>query len=302
VSQNTFGQQDAATASHPQLSGAQGSNPIDVCGLNMHYKERHVLKDVNLQIPHGAVVGLVGANGAGKTTLMRCLLGLSLPQSGHIHLLGDTPGDLSDGTRERLGYVAQTPELIEWMKLRQYLDYIGAFYPKWQARRVAQLVSDWDLNPNQKIAQMSLGQKQKVALLQALGHTPDLLLLDEPVASLDPLMRRDFMRTLFEDAPDRTVLISSHLLSDLERIITHLVLMKDGRILLADEWDVLAESLQRVQLAHRLPDEPGVLAQHVRANGVTAVIDTRHFDMTLLPKGVRPASMNLDALFVELVS
>jgi ABC-2 type transport system ATP-binding protein len=302
VSQNTFGQQDAATVSHPQLSGAQGGNPIDVCGLNMYYKESRVLKDVNLQIPHGAVVGLVGANGAGKTTLMRCLLGLSLPQSGHIRLLGDTPGDFSDGTRERLGYVAQIPELIEWMKLGQYLDYIGAFYPKWQARRVAQLVSDWVLNLNQKISQMSLGQKQKVALLQALGHTPDLLLLDEPVASLDPLMRRDFMRTLFEDAPDRTVLISSHLLSDLERIITHLVLMKDGRILLADEWDVLAESLQRVQLTHRLPDEPGVLAQHVHANGVTAVIDTRHFDMTSLPTGVRPASMNLDALFVELVS
>jgi ABC-2 type transport system ATP-binding protein len=291
VSQNTFSQQGAATV-----------NSIDVHGLNMSYKDTHVLKDVALHIPQGAVVGLVGANGAGKTTLMRCLLGLSLPQSGHIRVLGDSPGDFSDSTRECLGYVAQTPELIEWMKLGQYLDYIGAFYPKWQARRVAQLVSAWDLKPKQKIAQMSLGQKQKIALLQALGHAPDLWLLDEPVASLDPLMRRDFMRTLFDDAPGRTVLISSHLLSDLERIITHLVLMKDGRILLADEWDVLAESLQRVQLARRLPDEPGVLAQHVHADGVTAVIDTRLFDMTLLPTGVCPVSMNLDALFVELVS
>jgi ABC-2 type transport system ATP-binding protein len=280
----------------------QMPDPIDVQGLNMSYKMSHVLKDVKLRIPQGAVVGLVGVNGAGKTTLMRCLLGLSMPQSGHICLLGDTPGEFCDSTRERLGYVAQTPELIEWMKLDQYLDYIGAFYPKWQARRVAQLVIDWGLYPKQKIAEMSLGQKQKVALLQALGHAPELLLLDEPVASLDPLMRRDFMRTLFDDVPARTVLISSHLLSDLERIITHLVLMKDGRILLAEEWDVLAESLQRVTLAHRLPDEPGVLAQHVHTDGVTAVIDMRRFDASLLPAGAQAVSMNLDALFVELLS
>lgn len=281
-------------------------NPISVHGLHLSYKTQQVLRGIDLQIPQGAVVGLVGANGAGKTTLMRCLLGLSLPQSGTIQLLGDTPGEFSDSTRERLGYVAQTPELIEWMKLGQYLDYIGAFYTHWNAQRTAQLVSAWDLNPHQKIAQMSLGQKQKVALLQALGHNPDLLLLDEPVASLDPLMRRDFMRTLFEDAAQRTVLISSHLLSDLERIITHLVLMKDGRILLTDEWDVLSENLHRVHLPHGLPhllpNVPGVLAQHVHPDGITAVIDQRSFDATQLPAGVQPVSMNLDALFVELLS
>jgi ABC-2 type transport system ATP-binding protein len=253
-------------------------------------------------VPAGAVVGLVGANGAGKTTLMRCLLGLTLPQSGQIRLLGEDPLDLSDSARSRLGYVAQTPELIDWMKVGQYLDYIGAFYPVWDAPRITQLMQSWDLNPKQKIVELSLGQKQKLALLQALGHTPELLLLDEPVASLDPLMRRDFMRTLFEDAPQRTVLISSHLLSDLERIITHLVLMKDGHVLLADEWDVLTECLQRVLLKHRLPEAPGVLVQHVHADGVTAVIDTRQFDLTLLPDGAVPTGMNLDGLFVELLS
>ena len=277
-------------------------NPIAVSGLNLSYKTRHVLKDVNLQVPAGAVVGLVGANGAGKTTLMRCLLGLTLPQSGQVRLLGEDPLDLSDSARSRLGYVAQTPELIEWMNVGQYLDYIGAFYPVWDAPRITQLMQAWDLNPKQKIVELSLGQKQKLALLQALGHTPELLLLDEPVASLDPLMRRDFMRALFEDAPQRTVLISSHLLSDLERIITHLVLMKDGRVLLADEWDVLTECLQRVLLKHRLPEAPGVLVQHEHADGVTAVIDTRQFDLTLLPDGAVPTGMNLDGLFVELLS
>ena len=293
--------------SHAANSPADGiaadpADPIQISGLNLSYKDKPVLKDVRLSVPRGAVVGLVGANGAGKTSLMRCLLGLTLPQSGQIRLLGEEPTDLSDNVRARLGYVAQTPELIEWMKVGQYLDYIGAFYPVWQTQRVTHWLKTWDLNPKQKIVELSLGQKQKLALLQALGHAPELLLLDEPVASLDPLMRREFMRTLFEDAPERTVLISSHLLSDLERIITHLVLMKDGRILLADEWDVLVEVLQRVQLPHRLPDEPGVLVQHVHADGVTSVIDTRHFDMALLPPSAQITGMNLDGLFVELVS
>jgi ABC-2 type transport system ATP-binding protein len=283
-------------------AAADAASPIQVSGLNLSYKGQHVLRDLSLQVPRGAVVGLVGANGAGKSSLMRCLLGLTLPQSGAIRLLGEDPTDLSDDVRARLGYVAQTPELIEWMKVGQYLDYIGAFYPAWQTQRVAQWLKNWALDPKQKISALSLGQKQKLALLQALGHAPELLLLDEPVASLDPLMRREFMRTLFDDAPGRTVLISSHLLSDLERVITHLVLMKEGRILLADEWDVLVEKLQRVQLPYRLPEVPGLLAQHLHADGVTAVIDTRQFDLSLLPAGAQPTAMNLDALFVELVS
>lgn len=293
----------AAAAQRPQTWHPVSSHAmVEAHHLSLSYKANAVLRDVSLQIPRGAVVGLVGANGAGKTTLMRCLLGLSRPQSGQVRLMGEDPSDLSDASRARLGYVAQTPELIEWMKLGQYLDYIGAFYPNWQASQVAKLARDWGLDPNQKIVQLSLGEKQKVALLQALGHAPDLLLLDEPVASLDPLMRRDFMRTLFDDVAERTVLISSHLLSDLERIISHLVLMKDGRVLLSDAWDALTENLQRVQLTQRLPDVPGVLTQRVLADGVTAVVDTRQFDASLLPSGAHTACMNLDALFVELLS
>jgi len=289
-------------ASYASESALANACPIEVSDLNLSYKNRHVLKDVCLQIPQGAVVGLVGANGAGKTSLIRCMLGLTLPQSGEARLLGEDSRNLSDHARARLGYVAQTPELIEWMKVAAYLDYIGAFYPVWHEQRVMQLLLDWDLSPTQKIAELSLGQKQKLALVQALGHAPDLLLLDEPVASLDPLMRRDFMRALFDDVPQRTVLISSHLLSDLERIITHLVLMKEGKILVFDEWDVLAESLQRVQLAKRLPDESGVLVQHIHPDGVTAVIDIRQFDPSRLPPEAQTAQMNLDALFVELLS
>ncbi|TXT37526.1 MAG: ABC-2 type transport system ATP-binding protein [Comamonadaceae bacterium] len=295
-------QQHLADGLHKQELAATRTSPIEVSGLNLSFKDRHVLKDLDLCIPQGAVVGVVGANGAGKTSLMRCLLGLTLPQSGQIRLLGENPQTLSHSARARLGYVAQTPELVDWMRVGHYLDYIAAFYPVWRSARVEAWRRAWDLDIDQKISVLSLGQKQKLALLQALGHAPELLLLDEPVASLDPLMRRDFMRSLFDDGQLRTVLISSHLLSDLERIITHLVLMKNGRIVLAEEWDVITEYVQRVQLTRRLPEAPGLLAQHVCSEGLSAVIDTRLFDLSLLPSDAHRAPMNLDTLFVELVS
>ncbi|MCX7176910.1 MAG: ABC transporter ATP-binding protein [Proteobacteria bacterium] len=294
------------TMTQPQLIpplAAMSDDPVLLEDVTLAYGDIIALNNASLRLPTGSVVGLAGSNGAGKSSLIRCLLGLTLPQSGRIRLLGEDPRELSDAARARLGYVPQTPELIEWMKVDQHLDYIGAFYPDWDAARVADWCAKWDLPPRQKVAGLSLGQKQKLSLLLALGHAPQLLVLDEPVASFDPLMRREFMRTLFDETPDRTVLISSHLLSDLERVISHLVLMKNGRVLLVDEWDALNENLRRVVSPIRLPSGPGVLAQHTGSEDTTAVIDTRQFPLSDLPSGARQVmAMNLDELFVELMS
>jgi ABC-2 type transport system ATP-binding protein len=271
--------------------------------VSLAYGATAALAEVSLSLPAGAVVGLVGRNGAGKSSLIRCLLGLSLPKSGRIRLLGEDPCELSDAARVRLGYVPQVPELIDWMKVEQHLDYIGAFYPHWDVGRVAHWCAEWDLPLRQKVASLSLGQKQKLSLLLALGHAPQLLVLDEPLASFDPLMRREFMRSLFDHGPERTVLISSHLFSDLERVISHLVLMKEGRVLLVDEWDTLREALVRVVAPTALPQESGVLAQRSGPEGVIAVIDTRQMATADLPDGIHHvAPMNLDDMFVELMS
>lgn len=287
---------------NPPLAGLLNA-PVVLEEVTLTYGDTIALADASLRLPTGAVVGLAGSNGAGKSSLIRCLLGLTLPQSGQIRLLGEDPRELSDTARARLGYVPQTPELIEWMKVGQHLDYIGAFYPDWDAARVAHWCAAWDLDTKKKVASLSLGQKQKLSLLLALGHAPQLLVLDEPVASFDPLMRREFMRTLFDETPERTVLISSHLLADLERVISHLVLMKNGRVLLVDEWDALNENLRRVVSPTRLPSGPGVLAQRTGTAETTAVIDTRQFALADLPSGARQVmAMNLDDLFVELMS
>ena len=277
------------------------SAAIEVKGLNLAYGSESVLHDIHLSIPKGSVVGLVGANGAGKTTLLRSLLGLSVPQSGSIALLDDDPADLSDLTRGKLGYVSQVPALIEWMKVGQYLDLVGSFYPTWNADFVDDTLRAWDLNSTSLIGELSLGEKQRVALLQALGHSPELLVLDEPVASFDPLMRREFMRKLFADGVERTVVISSHLLTDLERIITRLVIMKDGRVLLNDEWDALVESLSLVTTDSALPDGPGIIRRQCTGGLFQAVIDARLFDVSLVPDA-RRRRMNLDEMFVQLLA
>jgi ABC-2 type transport system ATP-binding protein len=151
--------------------------PLVMENVMLSYGDTIALADVNLQLPPGAVVGLAGSNGAGKSSLMRCMLGLTVPQSGQISLMGENPYQLSDAARSNIGYVPQTPELIEWMKVGQHLDYIGAFYPDWDAARVARWCTEWQLNPREKVSGLSLGQKQKLSLLLALGHAPQLLVL-----------------------------------------------------------------------------------------------------------------------------
>lgn len=205
------------------------------------------LEGVDLQIPVGAVVGLVGRNGAGKSSLMQLLLGLVPPSAGHSRLLGAPSLALPDGVRERLGVVLQQPDLFGWLNGHEHLQELGALYAGYNARRALALAVRLDLPLGVRAERLSPGDQQKLSLLLALAHDPDLLLLDEPVSALDPLARRQFLRSLFSarpaDAPPRTVLLSSHLLQDLERVVSHVVFLREGRVQLQGAWDELAEQL-----------------------------------------------------------
>lgn len=188
-----------------------------------------LLGPVDLRIPEGAVVGLVGRNGAGKSTLMRCLLGLQTPDAGEARLLGEPSLALSDAVRERLGYAAQTPDLFPRLTGQEHLDEMAAVYPGVHLPDALALAARLDLPLGRRASALSLGDQQKLAVVLALAHDPDLLLLDEPVASLDPISRRDFMRALFalrRKPEPRTVLVSSHLLSDLERVVSHVLFLR----------------------------------------------------------------------------
>jgi ABC-2 type transport system ATP-binding protein len=281
---------------------AQVGGVVELRGVSLAYGRHRVLEDIDLSLPRGAVVGLIGSNGAGKSSLMRAMVGLGGTAGGRLAVFDEDPMAFTDAARARIGYVAQSPELIEWMSVGQHLDYIGAFYPAWDGAAVARLTERWQLDRNERIARLSLGAKQKLSLLLALGHAPELLVLDEPVASLDPLARREFMRSLFGGDGARTVVISSHLLLDLQRVISHVAFLKDGRLLMFDEWDALIESLRLVWSPTALPAGDGLLTRRSDDDGHRAVIDLRRYPAERLPSSAVSSTPTLDDLFVEIMS
>ncbi len=291
------------TNTHPATQEAAAQAPAIRCeGLSLRRgRWTTVLNDIDLQIPLGAVVGLVGRNGAGKTSLIQCLVGLTVPTTGSCKLLGDDALELSDTVRDRLGYVAQTPDLFDWLSGEAHLKRFGPLYSGWSERRALELAALLDLNLGKAAKNLSGGDQQKLSVVLALAHDPDLLILDEPVASLDPMTRRDFMQTLFErrslNMPPRTVLISSHLLTDLERVVTHVAFMHEGRIQLFDEWDALTEHLRVLELPHGSSALP-TRAVHRRSVGdrERVLFDQRVADA---PPGAGQA-LSLDELFIEL--
>lgn len=280
----------------PQLAALSAQH------VSLRYDKELVLNDLSLELPKGSVVGLVGRNGAGKSTLLRSLVGLAVPESGSITVLSDSVNCLTDSVRERLGYVPQQADLVDWMSVWQHVEYIGSFYSGWQFAKAQSLCAQLQLPLNPKVKSLSVGDKQKLAIVLALAHDPELLLMDEPVASLDPLMRRAFMQAIFDTQKQRTVLISSHLLTDLERIVSHVAFMREGRIQLIGGWDELAENLRIVSLPSNSPLLKSALTQRTVSHGSPAIrqaiVDTR------LPVFIQFADAvsapTLDDLFVEL--
>ena len=287
---------------------------IDIHDLKKSYGSRAVLNGVNLQVPQGAVVGLMGTNGSGKSTLIKCLLNLLHPDSGTARLLDCDSRHLSPAAKERLGYVPQVVYLYPWMKVRYVIGYTASFYAHWDHAWSDELVRRWHVPLDLRVSALSTGQLQTLALVLALGHKPELLVLDEPVASLDPIARREFLRSLLELAGEgsKTVLFSTHISSDLERVASHVAILRGGRIGYFSELDELKDRVKRLRLqsVDRLPADfaiPGSLRTEVDGpNALAAVADVTPELIELLHRrwdaDVRVEDLNLEEIFVELGS
>jgi ABC-2 type transport system ATP-binding protein len=231
---------------------APRSNPlVQMSSVSKHFGARQVLDRLDWQIAPGQVVGLLGRNGAGKSTLLESMLGLREIEGGSARLFGENVAALSDDIRARIGYVPQKSDLFEWLTPLQMLDYFKAMYPRWNDAKVASLLARWGIGPamqDKPIGQLSGGEKQRLSIVRALAHDPDLLVLDEPVSALDPLGRRDFLRELIDNVIERgtTVVFSTHILTDLERVALEVAFLKDGKIALQGEMDGLLERTRRV--------------------------------------------------------
>jgi len=205
---------------------------IEINKVNKRYKNKSVLADLTINIEAGQIIGLVGRNGAGKTTLIESIMGLKEIESGEIYLWQQKLGDLPQKQKELIGFVPQDGIGFEWMRVNQYLEYFGGFFHHWDKNYSDDLIKRWKIDKKSRIADLSGGQQQILQVIQALSIKPQLLILDEPVAHLDPNMRRQFLSELVGLTCElgTTVLFSTHIISDLERIASHIALLNNGKI------------------------------------------------------------------------
>jgi ABC-2 type transport system ATP-binding protein len=218
------------------------TNALETVAVGKRYGRRWALNDCTLSVPVGRVVGLVGPNGAGKTTLLHLAVGLLQPSAGSVEVLGERPGAGPEALA-RMGFLAQDSPAYARLTVAQHLQMGAWLNPRWDGEFAAQRVADLGLDTKQRAGTLSGGQRAQLALTLAVAKRPELLLLDEPVASLDPLARREFLQTLMEvvAAHGVTVVLSSHLITDLERVCDYLVVLDNGQVALTgDVEDLLA--------------------------------------------------------------
>jgi ABC-2 type transport system ATP-binding protein len=209
---------------------------IEARGLGKRYRNRWALADCTLHIPAGHIAGLVGPNGAGKTTLLHLVTGLVAPTTGTIEVAGGPPA-ATKAQLARVGFVAQDAPVYVGLSVADHLRLGAHLNPRWDAQLATQRISKLSLDPHQKAGRLSGGQRAQLALTLAIAKRPQLLILDEPVASLDPLARRDFLRDLTEATGEHqmSVMLSSHLVADLERVCDYLIVLAAGRVQAAGE-------------------------------------------------------------------
>jgi ABC-2 type transport system ATP-binding protein len=227
---------------------------IAASGLGKAYRRAWALRDCTLAIPEGHVVGLVGPNGAGKTTLLRLATGMLTPTRGTITVLGGRPA-ARPGQLARVGFVAQDTAVYARLTVADHLRLGAWLNPGWDAGLARQRIGQLALDPKQRAGSLSGGQRAQLALTLAMAKRPELLILDEPVASLDPLARREFLRGLMEAVAEQglSVVLSSHLVADLERVCDYLVVLVASRVRVAGEVGDLLASHHRLSGPRRAP-------------------------------------------------
>jgi ABC-2 type transport system ATP-binding protein len=290
------------------------ANPVSIRHLGKRFGHRDVLQDITTEVRPGDVIGVIGKNGAGKTTLLEALLGFSPPSSGSAEIFGENSLAMSAAVKARIGFVPQADELLPTLTGNRQIALTGTFYPKWDQPLVDRLATEWEVPLDRAVVKLSGGERQKLSTLLALGNRPDLLVLDEPVASLDPLARRRFLQQLLEiaDDPQRAVIFSTHIVSDLERVANRIWVVKDGRLLWDGETDALKQSVKRLHIRARRPlpanfNLPHMLHARRAADGMTATITVRDADEAAiaglardLDAHIESEGLGLEDIFLEI--
>jgi ABC-2 type transport system ATP-binding protein len=242
---------------------SQAKPAIRIEKLTKRYHDQIAVDGLSLDIPEGSVFGLLGENGAGKTTTIQMLLGLLAADAGKAEVLGLDSGRQGIAIRRKVGYVPEQPALYDWMTVAEIGWFAAGFHPNAETgsagyqTRYASLIQDFNLPPKRKIKVLSKGMKAKVSLALALAPDPPVLMLDEPTSGLDVMVRREFLESMIDLASsDRTVLLSSHQISEVERVASHVALMHQGKLILAEPLDELKARTFLLSLTFSSRDHP----------------------------------------------
>lgn len=225
-------------------------HPIVVENLVKYYEGRCVLNGIDLQVPRGCIYGLLGRNGCGKTTLIRTLLGLEPPTRGRTMLLGADSRRLSPRARARIGYVAEGHNLIQNYRVRRLIGLCRDLSLHWNEAFFSQLMETFRLPMDRKIKELSAGMRAELNLALAMAVDPELLILDDPTLGLDTVARRQFLELAIDliQKQDRTILFSSHILGDVERIADRIGIMVAGKLIVDCELDELKRRVRKLQV------------------------------------------------------
>ena len=281
--------------------------------LTKRFGNLTALDRIDIRIPRPSIVGLLGKNGSGKTTLLNHLMGLQLPTEGEAVTLGSPTNQLGHDQLGRIGFVPQEIRLLDWMTVDQHLDYVACFYADWDLDRQKHLLAELELDASAKVGALSTGNLQKVAIIMAVCHHPLLLVLDEPVSDLDPIVRARFLGFLLEllREDEATILVSSHVLRDVEKIVDRVLCLDQGRIITDAALDELKERYSEWligSLNGDLPShfsEPFVLEQEISGREARLLVsqDRANVDDFRTSHQVTVASrpLNLEEMFPLLV-
>jgi ABC-2 type transport system ATP-binding protein len=281
--------------------------PLAVSGLVHCYEGSSALNGIDFALEPGSVLGLIGRNGAGKSTLIRAMLGLLEPLAGEARLFGEPALQLSDAAKARIAYVPQQPEALAWLTAQQMLDFVGRFYPRWDKAFVTNTLERWQIKPNKLLAKLSPGERQRVDLIRALASQPELLVLDEPAAALDPVARRELLREVALRAGESgtTVLFSTHIVSDLERVASEVAFLHQGKLLMRCSVDETKERYARLWLPARMSAAAPTqsLSRRRHEDGSLSLVVERDargaWPEAASLAGARVDALGLEDLFVE---
>lgn len=278
-------------------------NAIAVNDLALTYRSRKepdfTFGPVTLALPQGAILGLLGENGAGKTTLMKLMLGLRRPDSGEVSLLGGLPGQ--PAVMEQVGVVLDEPGIPACLTPKQLGKVLRSIYRSWNDARYAEYIQQLQLPENKPFSDFSKGMKMKLSIAAALGHDPKLLILDEPTAGLDPVVRDEVLELFYDFTrqPDHSILISSHIVGDLEKLCDYTAFLHRGKLLLCEEKDQLLEQygiLHCTMETLEALDPEAIVHQSQSPYGAEALVRR-----ALLPHGLSLSPAGLEEIFVAMV-